>query len=658
MTVYAFDTETYLFQPGLAAPRLVCGSWANSEQQWVGNQEDTIRFFVESLERGDHLVGVNLAYDLVVLAAFRPELLPLIFKAGNAGQFHDCSIREALNDIAVTGKVLDEKDDGQAGRYSMAFMMQRHFNADISGDKVGDVWRYKYAQLDGVPLEKWPQAAVDYPKLDARRTYDIWAKQAGFKNLHDEPNQVRASIAIQLMVTWGLRTDGAYIAHLEKEVDQVWNEARTEFAKHGIFRPDGSKDKKLLAQMVDRAYAGKPPRTQKSKSFPTGQISTDRDTLLESGVPILEKLGASGKNDKRKTTYIPALKRGIHVPINPSFNVLVGTTRVSSDWQQMPQKGGIREAVYARPGYLLGSLDYGGLELRTMSQRAILNKRVGFSKMAEYINSGKDPHCYVGGFFMGLTYEQFLARKTELKSFRDVAKIFNFGAGGGAGGFAIAYNAKVKDNIRLCLTLNRAEKCGVNKDVGFIGGKQKRVCSLCVAIAKELKKKWLQAWPEQGLLSDIAGELTAGKRKVKAVVFSSGVERGECGFSQWLNTPFQGAGGDGTKRAMWRIQEEAYTARRSPLWGTRKCLQVHDELIFEFPEGRHHDAAFRAAKIMVDTMNEITPDVRNECTPAVMRRLFKAATDVYDHNRNLKPWWPDVWAWQPDQEVMQRDRAA
>lgn len=655
MKTWAIDTETWLFQQGLMAPRIVCGSWADAAQEWIGTPEEIRRFFVDTLEAGDHLVGVNIAYDIVVMAARWPELLPLIFKAGNAGQFHCCSVREALHDIAALGGVV--KKGEELARYSMALMMERHFGQDISSDKVGDVWRYKYASLDGVPLDQWPAAAVNYPKLDARRTFDIWKVQEGIpgfsmrhKNLHDEPAQVRAAIALQLTSVWGFRTDGVYLDHVEKEVDQLWNDALAEFTAAGLYK-DGVKDTAALKTMVVAAYGEDAPKTK------TGRISYDRDTLADSGVPILEKLANAGKNDKRKTTYIPALRKGTHVPINPEFNVLVDTGRLSSNFQQLPQKGGLREAVIARPGRVNGSLDYGGLELRTMAQRAILTKRVGFSKMAEFINSGKDPHSYVAAFFLGISLEEFLYHKAEYKSYRDVAKMFNFGAGGGAGGFAIAYNAKVKDNIRLCLSLKRAQTCGTVKTTGKVGGKTKRVCALCVEVAKELKAKWLLAWPEQGMLFQIAAELTRGGAKPDSVTFGSERVRSGCGYSQWLNSPFQGAGGDGMKRAMWRIQEAAYADRHSALWGSRVILNIHDELWIEFPDSpqQRHDAAFLASKIMVDTMNEITPDVRNECTPALMRRMFKAASDVYDRAGLLKPWWPAGWDWSADREQMCAD---
>jgi DNA polymerase-1 len=673
--VIGFDTESFLFQPGLPAPQIVCSSWAVDDTKRVTVGDDSRRFFTKFLERGDHLTAVNMAYDVGCVVAAWPELLPLVFEAGDAGLFHCSAIREALHDIArdmlfkdhVTGKSFAKGgDEEMGGRYSMAILMKRHFDEDISAEKEGDVWRFKYAHLYGVPLDQWPREAISYSELDAWRHLRIHNAQNGHKNLHDEPAQVRAAVAIQLMRMWGFRTDADYIAHLEREVDAAWDEARAFFTTKKIFRPDGSKDTKHLQSLVLAAYNGDPPKT------PGGGIATDRDTLLESGDPVLEKLGTAGKNDKRKTTYLPALREGTKVPITPEFNVLVNTGRVSSDWQQMPQKGGIREAVVSR-GYLewlqtgtrsqndtvISSCDYLGLELRTMAQRAINDPDVRFSKMAEYLNTNKDVHSYVGGFFLGMTLEEFEPRgKGDLKPYRDVAKMFNFGAAGGAGGFAIAYNAKVKDNIRLCLSLKRAERCGVEKVVGFIGGRQKRVCALCVQIAKELKEKWLRAWPEQGLLFQKAGRLTANGKKTDVTIFGSRRVRGKCGYTQWLNTPFQGAGGDGTKAAMWKITQRALTDRHSPLWGSHIVLNVHDELISEHPWDRRHEAAFEVARLMVEVMDGITPDVKNSVTPAIMRRMFKSADAAYDRSKVLKPYWQPGWKWGPDQEAMALDMAA
>ncbi len=696
MKLWGWDTETFLWVDGLAAPRVVCGSYADETSEGLLTPSDNVRFLGDAADRGEHLAGVNIAFDVVGAAATDAKVLPLIFKAGDNGLLHCVAIREALNDIALGRLFIDHKTgkefanaEGFGERYSLKILMDRHFNVDISAEKEGDVWRYKYASLDGVPFDQWPEEARAYPIRDARRPRDICLRQRalGFRNRHDEPAQVRAAIALQLAKVWGFRTDAEYVSHVDQDVDRLWNETRAEFTKAGII-VNGVKKKAGLAELVTAAYKGNPPLA------PKGGVSADRDTLIESGDPLLMKLGTSGKNDKRKTLYVPLLKRGVNVPVNPEFNVLVATGRISSDWQQLPQKGGIREGIVAR-GYLkylqtrtfleaaedtvLVSLDFGGLELRTMSQRAIYE--VGFSRMAEFINQGKDVHTHVAAYFLGCTYEELLARVKAkdpvAKNFRALAKVFNFGKGGGMGAAALAYNARqgtkgetttgpdgtVYTGSRFCILANRAPRCAEHLESVRVQGKQKRVCSVCVQVAKELGDKWLEAWPEQGLLFEKAGRLTEGGNLAESTVFGSNRVRGGCRYTQWLNTPFQGAGGDGCKDAMWEIARETYEDRRSPLFGVaRTVLNVHDELILEIKLKQLHEAAFRAAGIMVARMNRVTPDAHNEVVPAAGRRLFKDMRDVYDKAGRLRPWWPlddkVPWAWGPDLEMMARDIAA
>ncbi len=673
MKLYAWDTETHLLQDGLAAPPLVCASEAGPDGVHLYSKKEAISRFHELLSMPDsHILGCNLAYDLGVMCAADSSFFPLVFKAGDEGRFHDIAVREALHDIGIgmlftdyeTGKAFAKRDPvtgEMTGRYSMKILAKRHLGLDLAESKKGGSVRYRYARLEHVPLEKWTAEERDYPMGDAVHPLDIFKKQSGHRNLHDEAAQVRASIGLQLIHIHGLRTDQDYVLDLEKTVDTAWEAARAEFTAVGIYRPNGTKDKAHLAEMVTKAYHGKPPTT------PKGGISTDRDTLEESGDPILMRLAVAGKNDKRKTTYIPMLKNGFTRPHTPEFNVLVATGRISSDFQQLPQKGGIREGVIARPGTVLVSCDYEGLELRTMAQRAIWDPDVRFSKMAELLNSGMDVHTYTAATFLGCPYEVLLARVKAKDpvaiAYRSLAKIFNFGKGGGMGAAAMAYNARAKDHVSFCLLAGRAMKCGEHKEVCRVQGKEKMVCSVCVEVSRELGQKWLKAWPEQGKLFNKAGILCGGgtptnPKLIDCKVPWSNRVRGKCGYTQWLNTPFQGLGGDGVKAAQWKVQREMYTDPSSPLWGSRLILNVHDELLAEVIEDRLHEASYRMSEIMIETMNTCTPDVKNNVEPAACRRLFKAASTTKDKNNRLKPWWPKDWSWPADQEQMQKDMAA
>ncbi|QDE72554.1 DNA polymerase I [Myxococcus xanthus] len=663
MSVWSFDTETWLIQPGLLAPPLVCGSIAAAApgSERLLDKAQARQFFREAIAASDtHLVGANLAYDLGVMAADDRSLVAPIFAALEAGRLHCVQIREALIDIArglygvdpSTGRKLD---DDEGARYPLALLVQRHLGLDISEDKKNPkAWRLRYAELDGVPVERWPTGAAAYPKRDARYTLDVFFRQEAVAretpnggNLHAEAEQMRAAFALHLASIWGLRTNGDSVAVLRERVEREWGENRAKFQAAGIYRADGSKDSKRLAALVTAAYDGQPPITAPSDRFPDGQVATDRDTLLGSGDALLENLGKGGRVDKYKSTYLDVVEAGTSLPINPRFNVLVSTTRVSSDYQQLPQKGGIREVHEARPGFVYCSVDYGGLELRTMAQRAIWE--LGFSKMAEALNSGLDVHTLAAAEFLGASYDELLpkvkAKEPLAVAFRQLAKILNFGKGGGMTGGSLVYNARAKDRVSFCLLAKRADVCGVERVVITVQRKPKMVCRACVEVARELDTKWLNAWPEQRELQHRAKSRTYGGGVADVMIPGANILRGGCGYTQILNTPFQGLGAVGCKLAMWRVSREMYVDRRSPLYGSRLVLMVHDELISELladDAQRMHDAAERKAFLMREAMKETTPDLAPavEAEPALSRIMSKDVATVRDSSGRLLVWEP------------------
>ncbi|AKF85847.1 DNA polymerase I [Myxococcus fulvus 124B02] len=663
MNVWSFDTETWLIQPGLLAPPLVCGSVAAQAPgtERLLDKAQARAFFREAINAPDtHLVGANLVYDLGVMAADDPRLVAPIFAALDAGRLHCVQVREALIDIArgmygvdpSTGRKLD---DDEGARYPLALLVQRHLGLDVSEEKKNPkAWRLRYAELDGVPVEPWPQEAADYPKRDARYTLDVYSRQEAIArevpnggNLHAEADQMRAAFALHLASIWGMRTNGASVAQLRERVEREWSENRAKFQAAGIYREDGTKDSKCLAALVTAAYDGQPPITAPSNRFPDGQVATDRDTLLGSGDALLEDLGKSGRIDKYKSTYLDVVEAGTAHPINPRFNVLVSTTRVSSDYQQLPQKGGIREVHEARPGFVYCSVDYGGLELRTMAQRAIWE--LGFSKMADALNSGLDVHTLAAAEFLGANYDELLA-KIKAKdpvavAFRQLAKILTFGKGGGMTSGSLVYNARAKDRVSFCLLAKRAGVCGVERVVVHVQRKPKMVCRACVEVAKELDTKWLNAWPEQRELQHQAKSRTYGGGFADVMIPSANILRGACGYTQILNTPFQGLGAVGCKRAMWRVSREMYVDRSSPLYGSRLVLMVHDELISELradDSQRLHDAAERKVELMRQAMREVTPDLAPsiEAEPALSRVMSKDVATVRDSSGRLLVWEP------------------
>jgi DNA polymerase-1 len=299
-----------------------------------------------------------------------------------------------------------------------------------------------------------------YPNNDARQPVRIFLKQRELAatlpnggNLHYEPQAVRKAFVLHLQTLRGLRTDATKVQTLEQEVEAKHALAHARFEALGIAEGQTG-NKGRLQEFVTKAYHGNPPRA------PKGGVATDRDTKLESGDPILIDHGNSGKNNKYRTTYLPKLKVGTTVPINPRYYGMAATTRVTSDYQQLPKKGGVRECHVARPGFVFCSVDYPGLELRTMSQRAIWEPEVGFSKMGDALLADLDTHVVAASEFMGKTYDEVFKLSKVLSDpgavgMRDLGKVFNFGKGGGMGPRTLVYHARAKDEVRFCQLAKR-----------------------------------------------------------------------------------------------------------------------------------------------------------------------------------------------------------
>lgn len=664
MRLFGTDTETALAQPGLAAPPIVCFSIADDEASHILSRAEGLAWLHSRLREPDaHFVGVGIAYDMVGACAADPDLVDLVFAAYDADRVHDVGLREALIDIAK-GELIDHSEgEGIGMRYGMTILAKRYFNEDISDEKKGG-WRKRFAELDAVPIESWPWDAKRYVLRDASKPIEIFRLQEGKPNLHDEANQTRAAFALQLASVWGMRSNRESVAALRKHVETVDAAALKEFQASGILRPDGTENKKRLQELVTAAFEGNPPRTAPTPKFPNGQVSADRDTLAESNDPVLTRYATAGKNDKYLTTYLPQVEAGVDQPWNPQFNALVSTTRVSSDAQQMPQNPpqgfriGPRDCWEARPGSVICSVDHEGGELRTMAQRAIWT--VGFSDMADVLNAGRDPHVLAAASFMAANYANTLAGykagDQRTKVFRDLGKIWNFGKGGGMGAAAMVFNARkgskgdtttaadgtVYVGSRFCILVNAAPRCGRQWVVAKVQGKQRRLCAECVKVARQLDAGWLAAWPEQKALFDMASRLTKASRYVESQIPIANLVRGKCGYTQWLNTPFQALLAIATKRAMWLISREMYTKRDSPLFRSRLLLQVHDELLSEMPIDVAPEAAERKAKIMVVTLQRHVPDLAPSCRaePSLAFTMSKSAKTVRDASGRLKVWVP------------------
>ncbi len=370
---------------------------------------------------------------------------------------------------------------------------------------------------------------------------------------------------------------------------------------------------------------------------PTGDVSIGREALQMSGDPLLEDLAEWLEDEKVATTYLPWLETA-NPTLHPRPNVLLVTRRTSYDGpaQLLPANREYNSAmmklcrpcIRAAPGYELISIDYSQLELLTFSQTCLWV--LGESSMAEAINQGLDLHTSFAAAMLERPYEELLAlinsgkkavkegraltkAEIEADTYRQVAKSVNFGLPGGMGA------------VRFVLSL-RAKKTYVCRAFGFEvcsmmalekGG---LICSNCLSIAQELRRKWLARWTEAQPYLDWAADIADNVGIVPQFVpkgmglpFNERCDilglRGGVGYADAGNSNFQGLGAIGAKDAFWHCTKACYEMKDERLHGTVPIHFQHDENIYKSLLGRSREAGPVLAKIQVDRMRLWVPDV-------------------------------------------------
>lgn len=651
MTPVAIDFETHLIQDGILAPPVVCGSFYDGlkpadlhlREEALNRTEDVLEYCV--------IVGLNVAYDFGCFLRHRPEAFPLVWKAYSEGRVFDVGIASTLNAIAegrlIEGdlydkngrRCVDPSTGKQTKRYSLALCVKEWLGRDDA--KENSKYRLRYAEFDDVPIAYWPPEAVQYPKDDVVNTLEVYQAIIGApaQNLQEVAFQSHVAFCLHISAINGLRTDAARVEAVKGAIESHRGVLMDVVLKAGLLKPNKknvsgwSKNMALIKEHVTKAWGDLTPTTD------GGGVSTERSVLEESGAPVLEALGEVSKWEKL-ATYLPSLEAATKVPLNVRPNVLLATSRVSYEGlvQLMPRKGGIRECFKFRG--IGSSVDYAAVELSTLGQVCIWV--LGYSNLADAINSGKDPHSMLGAQIAGVTYEEFLKRVKEkdpaATDLRQGSKAGNFGLPGGMGE-ATFVAQKRKEGLLICELFYRDGKCGETKVTSWKERPTKQpTCLRCLEQTRELKAAWFQTWGEmRPYLNWISGQMA---HTDVVETFVSKMVRGGMRYTNAANHYFQSLAAIGAKRAVVAMTNEMYQGS-SPLLGSRLCIFAHDETIIDIPDlgvDAVDAAARRQAQVMVEQMKSVVPDVAIKAEPALMRHWSKDAKETKDEQGRYVPW--------------------
>ena len=506
-------------------------------------------------------IGQNIKYDMEVLAR------------------HGLHIKTA-DDTMVLSYVLDGGQHGH-GMDELAELFLAHTTikySDVAGKGKDAV------TFDRVPLDK----ALDYAAEDADVTLRLWKKlkprlaEEHMVSVYEELDRPLVPVLADMERT-GVLVDAAGLRGLSRDFAQ-----RLEGLEAEIYDLAGRKftigsPKQLGEILFDEM------------SLPGGK-KTGKSGAWATGAEVLEDLAAQGHDlparvldwrqlSKLKSTYTDALVEDINPEtgrIHTSLaQTVVNTGRLSSsdpNLQNIPvrtEEGRkIREAFIAAPGHVLMSADYSQIELRLLAHVGQIDS------LRQAFLDGLDIHAVTASEVFGIPLDGMDPME------RRKAKAINFGIIYGISAFGLARNIRVPQG----------------EAKAFIDAYFERYPGI-----REYMNKAKAFAGEHGYVTTIFGR----KCHTPGIKDKNGARRA---FQERvaINAPLQGSAADIIKRAMIRLPG---ALERAGL-GARMLLQVHDELLFEVPEGEVEATKALVAETMQDAASLSVPLVVETGTAA------------------------------------------
>jgi DNA polymerase-1 len=518
---------------------------------------------------GDQRLPDQLAED-VVIARLKPLLeSPGVLKVAQNAKFDALVFRQhgvhlaPVDDTMLMSYVLDAGRSGH-GMDELSATLLGHKTIQF-GEVAGK--GKSFVGFARVPIDK----AAEYSAEDADVTMRLWhvlkprlaaEKMTRVYETLERPlvevlaRMERRGIAIDRNILSRLSGDFAQsMARLEAEIYELAGES---------FNLGSPK------QLGDILFGkmGLPG----GKKTATGAWSTSAsvlDDLAEQGNMLAARILDWRQVQKLKSTYTDALPNYVNAQtkrVHTSYALAATTTgRLSSsepNLQNIPVRNEagrkIRTAFVATPGRKLLSADYSQIELRILAHMADI------PQLRNAFEEGLDIHAMTASEMFGVPV------KDMPSDVRRRAKAINFGIIYGISAFGLANQLGIPREEAGAYIRKYFERFPGIRDYM---DSTKKICR------------------EQGYVTTIFGR----KCHYPRITASNPSERA---FNERaaINAPIQGSAADIIRRAMVRMDEALAAAKLD----AQMLLQVHDELVFEVPEGQVEETIAVVRQVMVE----------------------------------------------------------
>lgn len=710
--VVAFDTETSLIRPGRPAPPISCLSY-QIENDGEMLSEPVLVHWTEALsplrswleDEETSFVGQNVAYDMGVVCAEWPELVPMVFKAYDENRVTDTMLRQKLLDIArgcYRGFYDVENQQFVKYNYSLLDLAKRLCGIPIK--KEG--FRLFYGPLRDVSLDRWvdaayelqgrgqawlegrpdpvfdalaasygdveefrggkgiagmvsadPREVITYPLDDATSTMAVYRAQEcgvvdgryddGTDLLDDQYRQARKAWWLHLTAAWGLRTNLKSVAALQMQTQRSCEEIEARLIEAGLVRKDGSRDtKKAMQRMLDVC----------GWSWDAGQgkyIEIEERRLAGTVLPLRTTKGGEKKgpqpqldNDACEATEDDLLV---------SYAELTSLKTVLNKDVPALARGAIYPVHTHFDVAATGRVTSAGPNVQNW--RRLPGIRECFVPRPGRVFAQAD--------YSGLELATLAQVMINIFGRSTLADALNAGLDAHSAVAAEILGWEYDRTFKAYKDKSHAEHkeadeargAGKVANFGFPGGlgpktfvtfaKKNYGVTLsddeeeAIEKARKLKKSWQAAWPDMQDYFAYINGLPTDEIGYVLMQHGSNRRRGGAAYTEACNSFFQGLGADATGHAGWLISKACYVDRNSPLFGARIVNYIHDEFIVEVEAERAHEAAEELSRLMVLGASAWIPDVKLQAEPCLMTVWSKDAKTIRDAAGRLQPWSPE-----------------
>ena len=502
-----------------------------------------------------------------VLAKLKPLLeAPAVLKIGHNLKYDWVMFHRLGVDVAPVDDTMVISFDLDAGRsfgHGLEELAKIHFDHECIPFKQLCGTGQKQITFDKVPLGP----ATEYAGEDADIALRLWLRlkprlaDENVTRVYERVDKPLVSV-IGRMERRGIKIDRDYLANLSRDFSRDI-QALEEKIYEAACGPFTIGSPQQLGEVLYGRLGLKGGRKGKS-----GQYSTDvneLERLASEGVECARLVLDWRQLTKLKSTYTDALQAQINPEtgrVHTSFSLTGAQTgRLSSNdpnLQNIPIRTEvgrkIRDAFIADPGCKLLSADYSQIELRLAAHMADV------PQLKEAFQKGADIHA--------ITAEELFGRVD--RETRGQAKTINF---------AILYGSSA---------WGIAGRLGLPRDEGkaIIDRYFERFPGI-----RAFMHSTLAFAREHGFTRTLFGRKTHFEPNIRSPNPSirGGAERAA------INAPIQGTSADLIKRAMARMDGALADAG---LTQVKMLLQVHDELVFEVPDGQEERAAEVIKRVM------------------------------------------------------------